>query len=330
MIISLKSISVVIPTLPDSLDIKHCINGLFSMTIPPKEIILVVDGNPEEITFPSFSNIKLYFTYTNKGPAAARNLGVEKATGDYIWFIDSDVLVHHNTSEIILGYLNRFPQISAFIGSYDTSPREKDFLSQYKNLSHHYIHQISDERILTFWTGCGVVKRSAFQNVNGFNTDLFKKPSIEDIELGYRLSQKGYQLLLCKDIQVKHLKKWAFYNLLKTDLFMRAIPWTKILLENKNWENSLNIRWKDRISVVLVFILLSCPLFLFFSQKFWYIFIFTFLLFIFIHWDYYQFFYRHRGTLFSIRVIPNHIFSYLLAGIGFIIGNIEHYSKSRF
>ena len=62
----------------------------------------------------------------------------------------------------------------------------------------------------TFWAGCGAIRRSVFKDVGGFDEKKYKKPSIEDIDLGYRLSQKGYKIFLDKDIQVKHLKSWNF------------------------------------------------------------------------------------------------------------------------
>jgi len=318
-------ISIVIPTLPHSKTIELCIAALFDMAHNPEEIILVVDGSESEISFSILDKVKICCTGYKQGPAAARNLGSKQAIGDYIWFIDSDVLVKTQTLGLIEEYLEKESTVTAIIGSYDTSPYETNFLSQYKNLSHHYIHQKANEKSQTFWTGCGIVKREAFNDVGGFNSQLFLKPSVEDIELGYRLSAEGYTIMICKEIQVKHLKKWTLKNLIKTDLFQRAIPWTKLLLQKNNWENNLNIRRLDRISVFVTFLMLGFLIFsLLISPNAVYYTLFIIVFFVFLHWDYYKFFYNLKGIIFTIQVIPNHVFSYIIAGIGFIIGNIEH------
>ena len=95
------------------------------------------------------------------------------------------------------------PDLAALIGSYDDAPGEKNFLSQYKNLFHHYTHQHGKVEASTFWGACGAIRREIFLSMAGFN-DNYRQPCIEDIEFGYRLKQEGYKIRLCKSIQVKH------------------------------------------------------------------------------------------------------------------------------
>jgi hypothetical protein len=47
---------------------------------------------------------------------------------------------------------------------------------------------------------------------------------LKAVELGYRLKQHGYQIRLCKTLQVKHWKRWDVLSVLKTDIFRRAVP----------------------------------------------------------------------------------------------------------
>jgi len=87
---------------------------------------------------------------------------------------------------------------TALFGSYDDTPYEQDFLSQYRNLLHHYVHQNSNPDAATFWAGCGAVRKNIFLELNGYDYKRFAEPSIEDIELGYRMREKGYKIKLDK------------------------------------------------------------------------------------------------------------------------------------
>ena len=44
--------------------------------------------------------------------------------------------------------------------------------------------------------------------MSGFDLKTFRLPSVEDIDLGYRLKDAGYRICLDKSLQVKHLKEW--------------------------------------------------------------------------------------------------------------------------
>ena len=140
------------------------------------------------------------------------------------------------------------PEIAAVIGSYDRHPRAGNFLSQLKNLSHRHVHQSAREEAFTFWGACGAVRREAFDAVGGFD-ERYRAPSIEDIELGYRLRRAGYRIRLLKTLEVTHLKRWTIRGLLRTDIVGRAWPWSKLLLREGRIENDLNVAWRGRAAV---------------------------------------------------------------------------------
>jgi len=126
----------------------------------------------------------------NCGPATARNLGAEVAQGEYLLFIDADVGVHPETLGAVVDSLARDPTIAAVFGSYDSEPGASNFLSQYRNLFHHFVHQEGRAEASTFWAGCGAIRRSVFAAIEGFDP-RFTRPSIEDIEMGSRLRKAG-------------------------------------------------------------------------------------------------------------------------------------------
>jgi hypothetical protein len=90
----------------------------------------------------------------------------------------------------------------------------------------------------------------------GFD-ESYKRPAIEDIELGYRLRAAGHKVILDKDVQVKHLKRWTFWKLVKSDIVDRGIPWTELILRDRHMPNDLNLEIRQRVSVALAFSLVA-------------------------------------------------------------------------
>jgi len=184
----------------------------------------------------------------SRGPAAARNHGVRLAVGDTLVFLDADVRVAHDTLERLLKPLED-PRVAATFGSYDDAPGG-GWISLYKNLAHHFVHQRSRQEASTFWAGCGAIRREVFESMSGFD-EAYARPSIEDVELGYRLCAAGFQVRLVREAQVRHLKRWTLSSWLVSDLRDRAIPWSR-LARARGLPRDLNFTFHDRLAVFLV------------------------------------------------------------------------------
>lgn len=77
----------------------------------------------------------------------------------------------------------------------------------------------------------------------------------EDIELGSRMKNHGYRIELCPDLQLKHLKYWTLGELIRTDIFCRAIPWSRLLIKEGRLPNELNLSTKRRFAAVAAVVL---------------------------------------------------------------------------
>lgn len=90
----MKKVSVIIPMYNSSKHIKECIDSVINQTYRNIEIIVVDDASSDNsvqiIKSIKDSRIKMIELKQNGGAAIARNNGIEKATGDYICFLDSD------------------------------------------------------------------------------------------------------------------------------------------------------------------------------------------------------------------------------------------------
>lgn len=257
----MSDISVIIPAHNAAQHLRECLNCLVESSIAPLEVIVVddcsTDGSRE---IAAASGARVLSTERRSGPAAARNLGARNARGRILFFLDADVFVHPDTIERVAEAFARDPELDAVIGSYDDSPGCQDFLSQYKNLMHAFVHQTARQEAGTFWSGCGAIRTEVFLAFGGFD-ESYDRPAIEDIELGYRLRSGGRKILLDRSIQVKHLKRWTFWGLVKTDILSRGIPWTELILRDRHMPNDLNVQLSQRVSVALTFVLSGMSLF---------------------------------------------------------------------
>jgi glycosyltransferase involved in cell wall biosynthesis len=250
-------LSVVIPVHNSAGDLQQCLASLAGSQVPPFECIVVDDGSTDDSAAIAASHgARVLSTGLRSGPARARNIGARAATGEIIFFLDADVTVYPDTIARVVAEFSGNPSLDALMGSYDDLPSAQNFVSQYRNLMHCFIHQNSSRQATTFWAGCGAIRRQVFLDSGGFD-EKYASPAIEDIELGYRLSRAGRKLILCPDLKVTHLKHWRLRSMLKTDFFYRALPWSELTLESGRMPNDLNLRISQRISVGLVFILIA-------------------------------------------------------------------------
>lgn len=314
------TISVIIPVRDGGSGFRKCLSSLSKILSSLTELIVVADGDTDgSWRMAEEFGAKVVRIPEAQGPAKARNLGAQKAEGDILFFVDADVVVPPDAICQVEAAFGHDPQLTALFGSYDDEPGEDNFLSQYKNLFHHYVHQMSREEASTFWAGCGAIRREVFKELGGFD-ESYRKPCIEDIELGYRLRQAGYRIRLLKTLQVKHLKRWDLIGLLKSDFFDRALPWTELILRDRSFINDLNLRFSGRLSVILTYSFLAALV-----GGCWWSGSFAVagalaLLLIIINVPVYGFFLRKRGLGFMIRTIPWHWFYYFYSGLAFAVG----------
>ena len=188
------------------------------------------------------------------GPGGARNVAARRARGDILWFVDSDVVVTEDAPGRVREALSS-PGVWAVFGSYDAAPAAQNFGSQYKNLLHHHHHQHGNPDATTFWAGCGAVRRDRFLELGGFDAARYPKPSIEDIELGFRIRARGGRIVLDRALLSKHLKCWSVPELIRVDIFQRAFPWSRLLLRSGTLADDLNVARIERLRAGLAALL---------------------------------------------------------------------------
>jgi glycosyltransferase involved in cell wall biosynthesis len=318
--------SVIIPVYNSSYDLEKCLTALSRSSFRDFEAWVVDDGSTEAIE-PIVRRFEFDYLRIDGpgGPARARNRGALRASGEYLVFIDADISVHEDTLEQIVATLQADKRIDAVIGCYDDAPEDPSFLSQYKNIFHHYVHQSSHGVVPTFWSGCGAMRRDLFLAVGGFDEERYRRPAIEDIELGTWLSADGHRIWLDSAVQCKHLKRWSWYGLLKTDIFDRGIPWTRLMLRAGEVVNTLNVTWSQRLSVALTTLALVTVIPAIWLPAMWFGVAGILLTVTALNWNFYRYFAERKGWWFAARVLPLHWVYFLYCGVSAAVGSLLHY-----
>ena len=181
-------VSVVLPVYNGEKYLAESINCVLMQKYQPIEIIIVDDGSADATSqiAAKYSTQSRYFYQTNSGPAAARNLAIRKAKGEFIAFIDCDDLWPENKHFNQMQCFQQFPSVDivqglirkiALPGKYknDLEKRGIDYLFIYSNL------------------GSMIMRRSIFDTIGFFNENLSFH---EDTDLWLRAREADLKILI--------------------------------------------------------------------------------------------------------------------------------------
>jgi glycosyltransferase involved in cell wall biosynthesis len=319
------ALSAIIPALNASATIARCLDAITEQLSDDVEVIVVDDGSTDD-TFEIASryDVRLLKLPRNMGPSAARNRGAEMARAPVLFFIDADVAIAPGAIARAKAAMSH-GDADAIIGSYDDDPAAKSTISRFKNLAHHHFHQRSRREATIFWGACGLVRRETFFAAGAFDEQQF---GIEDVELGYRMTARGVQVVLDPGLQVKHLKRWTLGSLVATDVWRRAVPWTLLRLEGRRLPADLNFSIDQRIAAVVAValaILIPAAIFRFqlgilvaalIAAAIW------------LNLDLYRLLFRKGGLRFSINGFLLQQFYYLYSVFGVVTGTAIYLARS--
>ena len=102
-------ISIIIPMYNSEKYIEKCIESILNNLYKNFEIIVVDDGSTDDSIkiVKKYTNIKLLYS-NHAGPGSARNVGIENASGDFIFFLDSDDTINPNTLKILKNNIKKY------------------------------------------------------------------------------------------------------------------------------------------------------------------------------------------------------------------------------
>ena len=210
--------SIIVPVFnrPDEVD--ELLESLCSQTLKDFEVVIVEDGSqkPCKDVCDKYAGILdlHYYNKENSGPGQSRNYGVERAQGEYVIILDSDVVLPNGYLAAVNSQLSIVnSQFSIAFGGPDAS--HPSFTPVQKAISYS---------MTSFFTTGGIrggkakldkfyprsfnmgIRRDVYQKLGGFSKMRFG----EDIDFSYRIVEAGYQPRLFPDAWVWHKRRTDF------------------------------------------------------------------------------------------------------------------------
>ena len=203
-------VSVIIPAYNGDRFLGKAIDSVLQQTYQDYEIIVVDDGSTDNTAqiAQQFGDAVRYFSQSNQGVAASRNLGLAAALGDYIAFLDQDdiFLPHKLSSQVALleqdtdlGIVNSGWQICQG-NEIDGSLREIESAVQ----PWQQIPELSAANLIVWkpvFLGAMLFRRNWLERIGGFDTTLEQTP---DVDLVMRLAKIGCPAAWVEQITVKY------------------------------------------------------------------------------------------------------------------------------
>lgn len=208
-------ISVIIPAYNAAQTLPACLAALQRQTHPPDKIIVVNDGSQDHTAQVARAYGAQLLEQPHQGPAAARNLGIRQARGDILMLTDADCEPMPTwVAEMVSPFTD--PLVAGVKGSYRTHQQERvarlaqcEFEERYDRLERLANIDFIDSHAAAFRT-------SVLQESGGFDP-AFSQANNEDVDLSYRLAEKGLKLLFNRQAVVyhRHPATWGAYLRLK-------------------------------------------------------------------------------------------------------------------
>jgi len=319
------NLAVIIPARNAAATLTQSLDAIFAQITADDEVIVVDDYSTDDTCeVAARFKVKLIKLPRHMGTSAARNRGAELTRAPLLFFYDADVVLAPGALARAKAIMSR-PEVGAVIGSYDDDPAASTTVSRFKNLAHHHFHQRSRGEATTFWGACGLLRRDLLVAAAGFNDD---QRYIGDVELGYRLAARGVRIVLDPELQVKHLKKWTLISLVRTDVIVRAIPWTLLWLKHRRLPSDLNFAADQRAAAMVALALAIAIAVAVFRYQAWLVVVLLLTTAFWLNRDLYRLFFRRGGLWFAINGLLLQQFYYLYSLFGVAVGAAIYFARS--
>ena len=208
-------VSVVIPTYNRKESLKETLESLFNQTYPKDKYEIIVcdddkstDGT-EGLVKELMKNSPCKITYFKvkskyKGPAAARNVGIENADGEIIGFTDDDCVASPNWIEEAVPYFEA-GKIGAIQGFVAPQMYKPNWMEKIFKIRQGIAHTEDDGRYVT---ANMFFRKKAIVEAGYFDPELVWG---EDTDLAYRVKRIGYKILFRKEVIVYHAIRYIGY-----------------------------------------------------------------------------------------------------------------------
>lgn len=223
--------SIIVPVRDGAETLSDCLGALLNAVGQCDEIIVVDDHSQDDSARTARDRgVRVIDMPAGRtGAGAARNVGAQAAQGTIVLFVDADVVVEPETVETLLTALE--DGVDAVVGAYAPCEPDLGLCARVKDASIRLNHARAGRDIAWFWTGLGAMRAEVFRAAGGFDEAHFSGASVEDMDLGYRVTASGGRIRQVPEARVRHRHKMGFIDLLGNDL-RKSRDWTRTLIRH--------------------------------------------------------------------------------------------------
>jgi len=248
--------SIIIPYHNSNRTIGPLLDSVYhSKNAPSIEIVIVDDASEKQyqISHIPYKTIKKIpvrvITFRkNKGPAIARNRGVEHAKGEYVVFLDGDVRLFPDALHNLRKIYTDDPDIHAVTGVWSKKQKTTKFFPNFKALrdwSYWTNERESGHYYYLFSTRIASIRREIFLRLGGFDQS-YAGPLIEDIAFTYKIATR-YAVIFAQNVRVYHEFE-DFWPIAKK-YFLRAYYWALLFGARKKFD-PVATTWKEAVTSI--------------------------------------------------------------------------------
>lgn len=239
------STSVIVCTYNGSATLRECLQGIEELDYPDYEAIVVDDGSTDATAaIAEEYNVRLIRT-ENRGLSAARNAGLEAATGEIVAYIDDDARPDRHWLRYIAAGLAGTPH--AGVGGPNVAPPTQGLVAECVGATPGGpIHVLLSDREAEHIPGCNMAfRRSALEQIGGFDPQF--RIAGDDVDICWRLRDAGWTLGFSPGAMVWHRRRSSIRAFLRQQ---RQYGRAEALLERK-WPERYNmaghVAWAGRV-----------------------------------------------------------------------------------
>lgn len=199
-------VSVIVCAYNAERTLERCLQSLEKLNYPNYEVIIVNDGSTDRTREIAERHASMrLINQENQGLSAARNVGLRAATGEIIAYTDSDCMADPDWLTYLVA---RFLSSDfAAVGGPNLSPPEDCWIASCVAVSPGApTHVLLDDEVAEHIPGCNMAfRRQALEAIGGF--DPIFRAAGDDVDLCWRLQNKGYRIGFCPAAVVWHFRR---------------------------------------------------------------------------------------------------------------------------